>query len=78
MLKIILGITRVERFICPPFDTSVKAPSYLQITNVVKSDSGTFVCVTSNGHGRVNCTVRLIVEGKSFLMNLTENVKFNI
>ena len=43
----------------------VKTPRYLRITDVLKSDSGTFVCIASNKYGTVNCTIRLIVEGKS-------------
>ena len=41
----------------------VKPTRFLRILNVVKSDSGMFVCVASNSYGRVNCTIRLIVEG---------------
>ncbi|XP_066015534.1 uncharacterized protein [Pocillopora verrucosa] len=40
----------------------VKTPRYLRITDVLKSDSGTFVCIASNKYGTVNCTIRLIVE----------------
>ncbi|PFX15764.1 Fibroblast growth factor receptor 1 [Stylophora pistillata] len=40
----------------------VKTPRYLRITDVVKSDSGLFVCVTSNKYGTTNCTTRLIIE----------------
>ena len=43
----------------------VKTPRYLRITDVLKSDSGTFVCIAANKYGTVNCTIRLIVEGKS-------------
>ena len=43
----------------------VKTPRYLRITDVLKSDSGTFVCIASNKYGTVNCTIRLNVEGKS-------------
>ena len=43
----------------------VKIPRYLRITDVLKSDSGTFVCIASNKYGTVNCTIRLNVEGKS-------------
>ena len=43
---------------------SVKSDRFLRITDrVQKSDSGVFVCVATNNYGRVNCTVRLIVEG---------------
>nr|XP_058958860.1 hemicentin-2-like isoform X2 [Pocillopora verrucosa] len=40
----------------------VKTPRYLRITDVLKSDSGTFVCIASNKYGTVNCTIRLNVE----------------
>lgn len=40
----------------------VKTPRYLRITDVLKSDSGTFVCIAANKYGTVNCTIRLIVE----------------
>ena len=56
-----------ERKIHLPSDRYfVKSHWYLQITDVLKSDSGTFVCLASNSYGKLNCTVRLIVEGKSF------------
>ena len=56
-----------ERKIHLPSDRYfVKSHWYLQITDVLKSDSATFVCLASNSYGKLNCTVRLIVEGKSF------------
>ncbi|XP_066015638.1 uncharacterized protein [Pocillopora verrucosa] len=52
-----------ERKIHLPSDRYfVKSHWYLQITDVLKSDSGTFVCLASNSYGKLNCTVRLIVE----------------
>ncbi|XP_022806015.1 fibroblast growth factor receptor 4-like [Stylophora pistillata] len=70
-VKLICDVKNAQNYTWYKFDRKihlpslryfVKAPSYLQITDVVKSDSGTFVCVASNDYGRVNCTVRLIVE----------------
>ena len=47
---------------------TVKVFRYLEITNVVKSDSGVFVCVTSNNVGTTNYTVELLVEGISVVV----------
>ena len=56
-----------ERKIHLPSDRYfVKSHWYLQITDVFKSHSGTFVYLASSSYGKLNCTVRLIVEGKSF------------
>lgn len=52
-----------KRILLPRVRYFVKTDRYLRITNVVKSDSGVFVCVASNSYGSVNCTIRLIVEG---------------
>ena len=51
----------------PSLRYTVKSYRFLRITNVVKSDSGMFVCVASNSYGRANCTIRLIVEGMIYL-----------
>ncbi|CAH3141924.1 unnamed protein product [Pocillopora meandrina] len=52
-----------ERKIHLPSDRYfVKSHWYLQITDVFKSDSGTFVYLASSSYGKLNCTVRLIVE----------------
>ena len=56
-----------ERKIHLPSDRYfVKSHWYLQITDVLKSDSGMFVFLASTSYGKLNCSVRLIVEGKSF------------
>ena len=48
-----------------PARYSVKTYRFLKITDIVKSDSGVFVCVTSNSHGSANCTIEFLVEGKN-------------
>ena len=49
---------------------TVKKYRYLRIANVVKSDSGTFVCVASNPYGSANCTINFLVEGIGFFVQI--------
>ena len=54
---------------------NVKQYRYLQITNVMKSDSGLFVCVAKNNIGRVNCTINFLVEGMDFVLFLDSTLE---
>ena len=59
------------RVITAAFDRyTVKEYRYLRIVNVVKSDSGKFVCVTSNSYGSANCTINFLVEGIGFFVQI--------
>ena len=49
---------------------TVKKYRYLRIANVVKSDSGKFVCVASNPYGSANCTINFLVEGIGFFVQI--------
>jgi len=49
---------------------TVKENRYLRIVNVVKSDSGKFVCVASNSYGSANCTINFLVEGIGFFVQI--------
>lgn len=67
-----------KRILLPRVRYYVKTDRYLRITNVVKSDSGVFVCVASNSYGSVNCTIRLIVEGMICLKKFQLQQSFKI
>ena len=49
---------------------TVKKYRFLRIANVVKSDSGKFVCVASNPYGSANCTINFLVEGIGFFVQI--------
>ena len=49
---------------------TVKKYRYLLIVDVVKSDSGLFVCVASNGYGSANCTINFLVEGIGYFVQI--------
>ena len=49
---------------------TVKKNRYLRIVDVVKSDSGLFVCVASNDYGSANCTISFLVEGIGYFVQI--------
>ena len=49
---------------------TVKKNRYLRIVDVVKSDSGLFVCVASNDYGSANCTINFLVEGNGYFVQI--------
>ena len=49
---------------------TVKKYRYLRIVDVVKSDSGLFVCVASNDYGSANCTISFLVEGIGYFVQI--------